>query len=90
MDNFRRDKKSSAIDYPELEDSADQNSPVEDYEEETGHNEAVEGNSSPEVDDVHEIKIEETMNGLGESKKLDIIAAEDPASSPKATIAYGT
>ena len=90
MDNFRRDKKSSAIDYPELEDIDDQNSPLEGQEEETGHNEAVEGNSSPEVDDVHEIKIEETMNGLGESKKLDIIAAEDPASSPKATIAYGT
>lgn len=90
MDNFRRDKKSSAIDYPEVKDSADHNAPLEDHEEETGHNEPVEGDSSPEVDDVHEIKIEETMNGIGESKKLDIIAAEEPASSPKATIAYGT
>jgi hypothetical protein len=87
MDNFRRDKKSSAIDYPELEDIDDQNSPLEGQEEETGHNESVEGNSSPEVP---EIKIEETMNIIGESKKLNIIAAEEPASSPKATIAYGT
>jgi hypothetical protein len=87
MDNFRRDKKSSANDYPELEDIDDQNSPLEGQEEETGHNESVEGNSSPEVP---EIKIEETMNVIGESKKLNIIAAEEPASSPKATIAYGT
>jgi len=88
MDNFRRDKKIPAIYSLQREDSADQR---EDHEEEAAHNEPVEGNSSPEVD-VHEVKIEETANANGvlEPKKLDVIAAEDPASLPKATIAYGT
>ena len=95
MDNFRRDKKSSAIDYPELEDIDDQNSPLE------GH-EPVEGTtveqSSPEVDVIeNKIESDKSMNRIEiatsqpfSKAKPYKIEAEEPASSPKATIAYGT
>ena len=95
MDNFRRDKKSSANDYPELEDIDDQNSPLE------GH-EPVEGTtveqSSPEVDVIeNKIESDKSMNRIEiatsqpfSKAKPYKIEAEEPASSPKATIAYGT
>ena len=91
MDNYG----ISEIDYPEVEDSANRNSPVEDYEPVKGT--TIE-QPSPEVD-VHKIKIGsdksmhrieiETSQPVSNAKPY-IIKAEDPASSPKATIAYGT